>query len=221
MPLSIGFVVYPGLSQLALTGPLQVFAGLPDTTCHIAAKTLAPVASDSVLSIPPTRAFADCPDLDLICVPGGLGASEALRDSETMTFIRERGRSAKWVTSVCTGAFLIGAAGFLKNRRAATHWAYRDLLPLVGATAGGARVMHDGNVWTCAGVTAGIDFALAIAAEIASPGAAQSIQLAMEYDPAPPFDAGSAKFAPEPVKQRLDVAYNRMRHAMRDALASA
>lgn len=218
MALSIGFVVFPGVTQLDFTGPLQVLGRLPDATCHIIAKTLAPVKSDGVLMIPPTTTFADCPPLDLICIPGGFGVPDAIDDDETLAFIKTRGAEAQWVTSVCTGAFLLGAAGLLQGRRATTHWAYRDLLPLVGAIPGGARVIRDGNVFTGGGVTAGIDFALTIASELASPGVAQSIQLALEYDPAPPFDAGNPKFAPEPVKQRLDAVYAPAREAMRAAL---
>lgn len=220
MALSIGFVVFPGLTQLDFTAPLQVLGRLPDATCHIIAKTMAPVKSDGVLMIPPTTTFAECPKLDLICVPGGPGIPDAIRDAETLAFVKTRGAEAGWVTSVCTGAFLLGAAGLLKGKRAATHWAYRDLLPLVGASPGGARVIRDGNVFTGGGVTAGIDFALTLAAELATPGVAQSIQLALEYDPAPPFDAGSPKFAPEPVKQRLDAAYAPSRELMRAALRS-
>ena len=220
MALSIGFLVFPGLTQLDMTGPLQVLGRLPNATCHIIAKTSAPVKSDGALIIPPTTTFADCPKLDMICIPGGFGVPDAIRDAATVAFVKARGAEAEWVTSVCTGAFLLGAAGLLKGKRATTHWAYRDLLPLVGASPGGARVIRDGNVFTGGGVTAGIDFALTIAAELASPGAAQSIQLALEYDPAPPFDAGSPKFAPEPVKQRLDAAYAPSREAMRAALTS-
>ena len=155
----------------------------------------------------------------MLCIPGGFGAPDAIREAETMAFAKACGAEAAWVTSVCTGAFLLGAAGLLTGKRATTHWAYRSLLPLVGASIGGARVIRDGNVYTWAGGTAGIDFALTLAAELASPGASQSIQLALEYDPAPPFDAGSPKFAPEPVKQRLEAAYAPLREAMCAALS--
>ncbi len=218
MTLAIGFVVFPDLTQLDMTGPLQVLGRLPDSVCHIAAKTMQPVPSDGALAILPTTTFADCPPLDLICVPGGHGVAEAVRDETTLDFVRRQGAQAKWVTSVCTGAFILGAAGLLKGKHVATHWAYRELLPLVGASPSGARVARDGNVMTGGGVTAGIDFAFTLMAEIASPGVAQAVQLALEYDPAPPFDSGNPKFAPDPVKQRVDAFYEGARARMRAAL---
>jgi len=145
----------------------------------------------------PTCTFEDCPPLNLICLPGGAGVVEALADVETIDFIRREGRRAEYVTSVCMGAFLLGAAGLLKGRRAATHWAYVDLLPLVGASHEKARVVRDGNVFTAGGVTSGIDFAFRIVAEIAGPEVAQAIQLGIEYDPSPPFDAGHPDKASE------------------------
>ena len=152
---------------------------------------------DRGLGIVPSCTFRSCPPLDLICVPGGSGVVEALADAETIDFIRSEGGRAKYVTSVCMGAFLLGAAGLLKGRRAATHWAYVDLLPLVGASHEKSRVVRDGNVFTSGGVTSGIDFAFRIVAELAGPEVAQAIQLGIEYDPAPPFDAGHPDKAPE------------------------
>jgi cyclohexyl-isocyanide hydratase len=139
----------------------------------------------------------------MICVPGGFGVGAAIRDAETLAFVRAAGQSARYVTSVCTGAFLLGAAGLLRGRRATTHWAYHHLLPLVGAIPQHGRVVRDGDVFTGGGVTAGIDFALTVAAEIASPQAAQRIQLATEYDPEPPFAAGSPDRAPVGVSDEL------------------
>ena len=136
----------------------------------------------------PTCTFEGCPPLNLICVPGGAGVVEALADVETVDFIQ--GGRAEYVTSVCMGAFLIGATGFLKGRRAATHWAYVDLLPLVSARHEKERVVRDGNVFASSGVSAGIEFAFSIVAELAGPKVAQAIQLGIEYDPSPPFDAG-------------------------------
>jgi cyclohexyl-isocyanide hydratase len=219
MTVAIGFVLFPNVTQLDLTGPLQVFSRTPKCECHLVARSLAHVPTDTALDIPPTTTFADCPPLDLICVPGGQGVPDAIRDPETLAFVMGRGAEARWVTSVCTGAFLLGAAGLLQNKRATTHWAYRDLLPLVGARPGAARVIQDGNVVTGGGVTAGIDFALSLAAELASPGVAQSIQLTLEYDPAPPFDAGSPKFAPEPIRERVSGFYETARQRMREAIA--
>jgi cyclohexyl-isocyanide hydratase len=131
-----------------------------------------------------------CPALDLICLPGGGGVVDALADVETIDFVRRQGARAAYVTSVCMGLFLLGAAGLLKGRRADTHWAYVDLLPLVGASHEKGRVVRDGNVFTAGGVTSGIDFALRIVAELAGAEVAQAIQLGIEYDPSPPFDAG-------------------------------
>jgi cyclohexyl-isocyanide hydratase len=158
---------------------------------------MAPVASDRGLAVLPTCTFADCPPLDLICVPGGAGVVEAIADAETVEFVRDRGGRARYVTSVCTGAFVLGAAGLLQGRRAATHWAYVDLLPLVGARHAPGRSVRDGDLFTSGGVSAGIDFAFAIVAELAGPEVAKAIQLAIEYDPAPPFIAGSPDRAPE------------------------
>jgi cyclohexyl-isocyanide hydratase len=145
----------------------------------------------------PTCTFDNCPPLDLICLPGGAGVVEALADAETVDFIRRQGGRAEYVTSVCMGAFLLGAAGLLNGRRAATHWAYVDLLPLVGARHEKGRVVRDGNVFTSGGVTSGIDFAFSIVAELAGPEVAQAIQLGIEYDPSPPFDSGHPDKASE------------------------
>ena len=169
MPLfNIGFVIFPDLTQLDFTGPLQVLSRLPQSATHIVAKSAAPVLSDCGLGLVPTHTFANCPPLDLICIPGGSeGVAGIINDRDTIAFVREQAGGAKYVTSVCTGAFVLGVAGLLKGRRATTHWAYTDLLPLVGATYEKARVVKDGNVITAGGVTAGIDFGLSVVAEIA------------------------------------------------------
>jgi cyclohexyl-isocyanide hydratase len=206
---NIGFVIFPGITQLDFTGPFEVLCRLatpasistpskfPGSKTHIVAKTMATVLSDRGLGIMPTCTFETSPALDLICVPGGAGVVEALADAETVGFIRREAGHAKYVTSVCMGAFLLGAAGLLKGRRAATHWAYVDLLPLVGASHEKGRIVRDGNVFTSGGVSAGIDFAFAIVAEIAGAEVARAIQLGIEYDPAPPFDAGHPDKASE------------------------
>jgi len=173
---------------------------------------MAPVASDRGLSILPTCTFHNAPSLDLICVPGGAGVIDALVDRETVDFIRRQGGHARFVTSVCTGAFLLGAAGLLKGRRAATHWAYVDLLPFVGASHEKARIVRDGNIYTAGGVTSGIDFAFCIVAEIAGSEVAQAIQLAIEYDPSPDFDAGRPDKAPE-AATALMIQRNEKAHA--------
>jgi cyclohexyl-isocyanide hydratase len=206
---NIGFVIFPGITQLDFTGPFEVLSRLgtppslsapskfPQSRTHVVAKTMLPVSSDRGLGIMPTCTFDSSPPLDLICVPGGAGVVDALADVETVGFIRRQGGRAKYVTSVCTGAFLLGAAGLLEGRRAATHWACVDLLPLVGARHEKGRVVRDGNVFTAGGVTSGIDFAFRIVAELAGPEVAQAIQLGIEYDPSPPFDAGHPDKAPE------------------------
>ena len=205
----VGFVIFPGITQLDFTGPFEVLSRLgtppsiavpsrfPQASTHVVAKTMAPVRSDRGLGILPSCTFADCPPLDLICLPGGPGVVEALADGETMDFIGRQGRGARYATSVCMGALLLGAAGLLKGRPATTHWAYVDLLPLVGATYERQRVVRDGNVFTGGGVTAGIDFALRVVADLAGADAARAVQLGIEYDPSPPFDAGHPDKASE------------------------
>lgn len=188
---NVGFVIFPNLTQLDFTGPQQVLARLPDSAMHIVALTLEPVPSDSGLSLMPTHTFADCPPLDLICVPGGYqGVIDAMANQDLIEFVQRQARTAKYVTSVCTGAFILGAAGLLKGRRATTHWGYAELLPLVGATHEKRRVVRDGKLITAGGVTSGIDFGLEVVADIAGEAVARSIQLSLEYDPNPPFASG-------------------------------
>jgi cyclohexyl-isocyanide hydratase len=213
---NVGFVIFPDLTQLDFTGPLQVLARLPQSTTHIAAKSEAPVPSDCGLGLVPTCTFATCPPLDLICIPGGLGGVvKAIGDRETIDFVRRQAQDAKYVTSVCTGAFILGAAGLLQGRRATTHWAYTDLLSLVGATYEKARIVKDGNVITAGGVTSGIDFGLSVVAEIAGETAARTIQLGIEYDPAPPFDTGHPDRAPAAIKSVLTDRYAKARADLR------
>ncbi len=219
---NIGFVIFPDLTQLDFTGPLQVLARLPQSATHIIAKSEAPVPSDCGLSLVPTCTFANCPPLDLICVPGGVnGVIGAIGDRETMEFVRAQARHAKYVTSVCTGAFVLGIAGLLKGRRATTHWAYTGLLPLVGATYQRARIVKDGNLITAGGVTAGIDFGLSVVAEIAGETTARTIQLGIEYDPAPPFDSGHPDRAPSAVKSALCDRYEKANSALHAAIDKA
>ena len=219
---NIGFVLFPELTQLDLTSPLQVLARLPQSTTHIVAKSEAPVPSDCGLSLLPTHTFTNCPPLDLICVPGGVrGVVGAIGDRETVDFIRRQAGSAKYVTAVCTCAFILGVAGLLKGRRATTHWAYTDLLSLVGATYERARVIKDGNVITAGGVTSGIDFGLTVVAEIAGETTAQAIQLGIEYDPAPPFDSGHPDRAPVAVRSAVAGRYEKANSALRTTIEQA
>lgn len=215
-----GFVLFPNLTQLDFTGPLQVLSRLPDSRMNIVAKTAAPVPSDCNLGLMPNTTFDDCPQLDLICVPGGAGVADALADPETIDFIRRQAGGAKYVTSVCTGAFLLGAAGLLEGKRATTHWGYTGLLPLIGATHEAARVVRDGNVVTAGGVTSGIDFGLTAVAEIAGREAAEAVQLSIEYDPHPPFRSGHPSVASESVKAIASPRYEKARAVYTERLAA-
>jgi cyclohexyl-isocyanide hydratase len=217
---NVGFVIFPELTQLDFTGPQQVLARLPQSAMHIIAKSAAPVPSDSGLSLVPTHTFENCPQLDLICIPGGsTGVVRAMGDRDTIEFVQRQSRKAKYVTSVCTGAFILGAAGLLKGRRATTHWAFTELLPLLGATHAKGRVVKDGNVITAGGVTSGIDFGLRVVAEIAGEEVAQAIQLGLEYDPDPPFDAGHPDRASDAVEAAVFPRYEKARMAFREGIA--
>ena len=198
-PLQIGLLVFPKVTQLDLTGPVQVFSSMPGAELHLIWKRIEPVQSDSVLVLTPTMTFADCPQLDVICVPGGVGSDDLLNDEEVLAFLRKQAEGAKFVTSVCTGSLVLGAAGLLRGYRAATHWTAMDNLSAFGAIPTNTRVCIDRNRVTGGGVTAGIDFALTMAAELADPRTAQAIQLQIEYAPAPPFDAGTPETAPPDV----------------------
>jgi cyclohexyl-isocyanide hydratase len=201
--LSIGMVLFPSLTQLDLAGPYEVFARLPRTTVPLLAATLTPVRSECGLTISPDATFESAPDLDIICVPGGPGVDAMMEDQVLLQFLRLHAPRARYVTSVCTGALVLGAAGLLHGYRAATHWLSQDLLELFGATAVNERVVIDRNRITGGGVTAGIDFGLTVAAEVFGKAVAQEVQLMLEYDPAPPFASGSPKNAPTSVVQAV------------------
>ena len=198
-PFRIGLLLFPEITQLDMTGPYEVFTTFPGAEVHLVWKSLDPVSANGGMKIIPTTTFAACPQLDLVCVPGGSGMTALLNDTETLAFLRRQAIEARYVTSVCTGALVLGAAGLLKGRRAATHWMSRDMLKAFGATPVAERVVIDGNVITGGGVTAGIDFALTVAAEAFGADLAKGIQLAIEYDPEPPFDAGSPEGAGEAI----------------------
>lgn len=195
MTLQIGFLLFPQLQQLDLTGPYDVLASLPDVKVHLIWKDLMPVTASTGLVLKPTATFDDCPPLDVICIPGG-GVGPLMEDDETLAFIKAQAANARYVTSVCTGALVLGAAGLLKGKRATTHWAYHELLGLLGAIPVNDRVVRDGNLLTGGGITAGIDFALTLAAELFDKDTAQLVQLQLEYAPAPPFASGSPETAP-------------------------
>ncbi|HEY6979546.1 DJ-1/PfpI family protein [Reyranella sp.] len=194
-PLHIGILIYPKVTQLDATGPAQMLARVPGAKIHMIWKSRDPVPTDAGFSIVPNATFADCPQLDLVCVPGGTGQIELMTDQETLDFLRKQAAGARYVTSVCTGSLVLGAAGLLKGYKSACHWAWRDMLPAFGAIPVAERVVRDRNRISGGGVTAGIDFGLAVAAELAGEETAKSIQLAFEYDPQPPFDCGSPEKA--------------------------
>ena len=196
-PLTVAFLLYPNVTQLDLTGPAQLLSRLGNTTVHLVWTDLAPVPTDSGFSILPTASFADVPAADILCVPGGIGIADVIDDAEAIAWVASVGARASWVTSVCTGSLILGAAGLLDGYRAACHWAWRDYLPLFGAEPVAERVVFDRNRVSGGGVTAGLDFALALAAAIRGEGVARAIQLGLEYDPAPTLDAGSAEAAGE------------------------
>ena len=198
-PLHIGLLLFPRVTQLDFTGPLQVFSSVPGATVHLIWKRIEPVPSDSVLTLTPTTTFADCPQLDVICVPGGGGADDIVNDEEVLDFLRKQAANAKYVTSVCTGSLALGAAGLLKGYRAATHWSAMEMLALFGATPTPTSVCIDLNRVTGGGVTAGIDFALTLVSMLVDRTTAEAIQLRLEYNPAPPFNAGSPDTAPAEV----------------------
>jgi len=188
-------LLFPKITQLDLTGPFEVLRSLPDTRVRTIGKTTEPVHSEGGLILVPSATYADAPKLDVLFVPGGVGQIELTRDHETLAYLHEVGSNARWVTSACTGALLLGAAGLLRGYRAATHWAFMELLPVVGAIPVDQRVVIDRNRMTGGGVTAGIDIALTLAAELAGREVAETIQLSLEYDPHPPFQSGHPRDA--------------------------
>jgi cyclohexyl-isocyanide hydratase len=205
-PFRIGFLLFPDITQLDLTGPYEVLSQIPGAKMFLVWKTREPVRAGSGLEILPNVTFADCPQLDLICVPGGAGITPLLTDAETLAFVRNQAVAARYVTSVCTGALVLGAAGLLRGRRAVTHWMSMDFLEAFGAIPKQQRVVVDGNVITGGGVTAGIDFGLRVAAEVAGEAVARAIQLGIEYDPCPPFDSGHPRTAESALVERAKAA---------------
>jgi cyclohexyl-isocyanide hydratase len=195
MAIQIGMLLYPDLTQLDLTAPFEVMHRIPGAQVHLVWKDTGPVRADSGLGLLPSATLAACPPLDVVFVPGGRGQIPLMTDPAVIGFLREHGRAARYVTSVCTGALLLGAAGLLEGYAATTHWAFVDLLPRFGARPAPGRVVVDGNRITAGGVTAGLDFGLRLAAELAGERSAQAIQLGIEYDPEPPFRSGHPSVA--------------------------
>lgn len=199
----IGFLLYPGVTQLDATGPAQILSRVPGAVIHMIWKSLDPVQTDAGFSINPTDDFANCPDLDVLCVPGGIGQRPLMADTDVLAFLARQGAQARYVTSVCSGSLLLGAAGLLKGYRSACHWAFREALPMFGAEPVAERVVRDRNRISGGGVTAGIDFGLTLAAELAGEEVAKEIQLFVEYNPAPPFTAGSPEGAGPELEARV------------------
>jgi len=194
-PIHIGFLIYPDVTQLDAAGPAQVLSRVPGAIIHMVWKTLDPVETDAGFSILPTDTFDSCPDLDVVCIPGGMGQMALMGDGEVLDFLKRQGGQARYITSVCSGSLLWGATGLLKGYKSACHWAFREMLPRFGAEPVAERVVRDRNRISGGGVTAGIDFGLTLAAELAGEDVARKIQLLIEYDPKPPFDAGSPEKA--------------------------
>jgi len=209
--LKIGSLLFEGVDQIDLTGPLEVLSRIPNSTYRIYGKTAEPVRDLKGLQLVPDAALADAPQLDVLHVPGGFGQEALMEDAEVLGWIRRQAAGAR-IFSVCTGALLCGAAGLLKGRRATTHWASFHLLAYFGAIPVNKRVVVDGSWVFAAGVTAGIDGALRLAAELRGDAVAQGIQLHIAYAPEPPFDSGTPETAPAAI---LDEA----RHAVRGITA--
>ena len=205
-PLSVAFLVFPNVTQLDLTGPAQVLSRLGNTTINLVWKDKTPVPTDAGFPLLPTATFEEVERADILCVPGGLGTMELMPDEAVLAWLRKVAEAAQWVTSVCTGSLLLGAAGLLKGYKSACHWASIDQLEFFGATPVRERIVEDRNRFSGGGVTSGIDFALALAARIRGEDFARFIQLSIEYDPNPPFDAG----APDKVSPEILERYYKM-----------
>ena len=197
MSFRIGILIFPNIMQLDMTGPHEVFTKLPDTEVLLIWKTLAPIEAGGGMRILPDVTYETCPQLDLICVPGGGGMNSLLNDTKTLDFIREKAKTARFVTSVCTGSLVLAAAGLLQGKRAACHWMSREMLTEFGAIPDKSRVVIDGKFISGGGVTAGIDFGLTVASVVFGEDIAKSIQLSIEYNPQPPFNSGSPEEADE------------------------
>ena len=198
-PFTVVFALYPRITQLDFTGPFEILSRLPDAHCVFASVDGGELEADRGLRFSGLSRLDAVPECTLLCVPGGYGTVQAIEDDAYLAALRRLGAQARYITSVCTGSLLLAAAGLLRGKRAASHWAWRDQLSAFGVTPDPARVVRDGNVITGGGVTAGIDMALEIMSEVAGREYAETVQLAIEYAPAPPFDSGRPELAREPV----------------------
>ena len=208
--LQIGSLLFEGLDQIDLTGPFEVLSRIPNSTYRVYGKTARPVCDIKGLRLTPDATLADAPPLDVLHVPGGFGQEALMDDEEVLGWIRQQAAGACSIFSVCTGALICGAAGLLKGRRATTHWASFHLLPLFGAIPVNERVVVDGSYVFAAGVTAGIDGALRLAAELRGDDAARMIQLYMAYAPEPPFNSGTPETAPPAILEQARQAVQAM-----------
>jgi len=210
-----GFLLFPGMTQLDFTGPYEVFARAPELEVFVIAKDKGPVRSEFGLTFIADTDFASAPQLDILCVPGGTGILGAAGDPDTMKFLQDQARGARWITAVCTGSLVLGAAGLLKGYRATTHWLSLDPLPLVGAIPQQERVVQDGNRVTSGGITAGIDFALYFIAELFGRERAEAIALMMQYDPAPQFKSGHPGTADPALVEQVSAARSKLQEERR------
>jgi len=217
----VSMILFDRMTQLDLTAPFEVFSRMPDTTVELVARSRDAVVAEGGLAIVPQATFDDAQPADLLFVRGGLGVNNAMLDDRLIGFVRKQAEHAQWITAVCTGALVLGAAGLLRGYDAATHWAAMEYLPRFGARPVEKRVVRDRNRITAGGVTSGIDFALTVAAELHGEQVAKAIQLGIEYDPQPPFDSGSPRVADEMtvaiVRRRLE----KMAVTRRDAVEAA
>lgn len=218
-PEEIAMLVYPGMTALDLVGPQQVFGFTMGAKVHLVWKDKSPVATDTGLTIVPSMTFDECPEvLDILFVPGGGSATvQLMEDAEVLAFLEKRGAQAKLITSVCSGALVLGAAGLLKGYKATTHWAVHDVLPLLGATAVKARVVEDRNRITAGGITSGIDFGLRLAARLRGDDFARALELTLEYDPQPPFGTGT----PAKAGAKVTAAMTRMYQPLNESARAA
>jgi cyclohexyl-isocyanide hydratase len=226
--LEIGMLVYPGMFLQDLVGPLTMFEALMNRDIHLLWKNRQPVGPEKpehpgLIPVPPTLTFAECPEkLDVLFVPGGVpGTLTMMEDKEVLAFLADRGSKARWLTSVCTGSLILGAAGLLKGYRATSYWATLDVLPTFGATPLRRRVVTDRNRITGGGVTAGLDFGLDLIARLRSPEYAKAVQLYLEYDPAPRFNAGSPAKAPREAREFMTQMFAGMNAAAHAAARRA
>ena len=208
--LNIGSIIFDGMDQIDFTGPFEVLARIPNSTLHIGAKTTDPIIDTRGLKLLPEITLEEMPKLDVLHVPGGPGQEALMEDEVVLEFIRKQAKDALYVFSVCTGSLICGAAGLLRGKRATTHWAALDVLPYLGATTLSDRIVIEGNYIFAGGVTSGIDGALHLAAALRGDAAAMQIQLYMQYQPEPPFDAGTPERAPKEIVAAARESFNEL-----------